>query len=247
MQTATAALPSPHVICAKFRVEGCTPSVPESNLSSSQTAPVEHWTDPWSGETIQRENEGFLWGRRESKEDMKQQRKNTAEGSDRSRGGSIPREDQHESRAQGAKNESLLSFLYDININDGAQGIWLVLDTLDEFGMYRTPLMGRGLTVLYFLSALKPLASITPMFTRQCQLFFGAQLPISGLSLFLSFFHVFTPFFPHQRSTSTTLPLPRMANGGFSARPEIGHGRPKRSHELEVVGPSRGPFLPKVP
>jgi hypothetical protein len=130
VHTATAAMPSPHVICAKFRVEACAPNVPEPQPSSSPTM-AELWNDPWSGGTIPRETDGHFWSRRESKEDIKQHRRSTVEGGDQLRSGSIPKEDQHECRPQDVKNESLW---YDINIGDGTQGTWVVLDTLDEFG-----------------------------------------------------------------------------------------------------------------
>jgi len=129
---AAAPVPSPHVVCAKFRAEGNTPSVLEPQLSSSPpTTTNEQWNDPWSGGTIPRENEGSLWGRRESKEDIKQQRRGTVEGSDRSRGNSIPKEDLFEGRTPDVKSENLW---HDMNVGDGTQGTWLVLDTLDELG-----------------------------------------------------------------------------------------------------------------
>ncbi|KAH9953794.1 hypothetical protein BC827DRAFT_1246303 [Russula dissimulans] len=128
VHAATAPLPSPHVVCAKFRAEGNTHGVPEPQLSSSPPM-NENWNDPWSGGSIPRENEGSLWGRRESKEDMKQQRKGMVESGDRSRGNSIPREDLHEGRTPDVKNETLW---YDVNVGDGTQGTWLVLDALDE-------------------------------------------------------------------------------------------------------------------
>ncbi|KAI9507885.1 hypothetical protein F5148DRAFT_48508 [Russula earlei] len=130
VHAATAPLPSPHIVCAKFRVEGCPSSVLEPQLSSSPTM-VEQWNDPWSGGTITRENDSGLWGRRESKEDIKQQRKGAIEGGDRSRcnSNSIPREDSCEGRTLDVKSESLW---YDINVGDGTQGTWLVLDTLNE-------------------------------------------------------------------------------------------------------------------
>lgn len=90
------------------------------------------WNDPWSpGATIPRETEGFLWGKRESKEDIKQQRRSTVEGNQLSKVNTIPKEDLFESRMPDGKGESLR---YDINIGDGSQGTWLVLDTLDEHG-----------------------------------------------------------------------------------------------------------------
>jgi hypothetical protein len=104
--------------------------MPEPQLSSSPTM-ADYWNDPWSGGTIPQETVGHLWSRRGSKEDFKQQRRSTVEGSDPSRGGSLPKEDHYECKPQDAKNDSLW---YDINIGDGTQGTWVVLDTLDEFG-----------------------------------------------------------------------------------------------------------------
>jgi hypothetical protein len=92
---------------------------------------TDQWNDPWSGTTIPRENEGFFWGRRESKEDIKSQRRSTVEGSQQSKVNTIPKEDLFEGRTPDPKGESLR---YDINIGDGTQGTWLVLDTLDELG-----------------------------------------------------------------------------------------------------------------
>ena len=92
---------------------------------------AEHWNDPWSGTTIPRETDGFLWGKRESKEDIKQQRRSTVEGNQQSKINTIPKEDLFESRTPDSKGENLR---YDINIGDGTQGTWLVLDTLNEFG-----------------------------------------------------------------------------------------------------------------
>ena len=95
---------------------------------------TEQWNDPWSGATIPRETretDGFLWGRRASKEDIKQQRRSTADGLQQSKVNNIPKEDLFEDRATDVKGENLR---YDINIGDGTQGTWLVLDTLDELG-----------------------------------------------------------------------------------------------------------------
>ncbi len=94
---------------------------------------AEHWNDPWSGATIPRETDGggFLWGRRESKEDIKQQRRSTVEGNQQSKANTIPKEDMTEGRTPDGKSENLR---HDINIGDGTQGTWLVLDTLDEHG-----------------------------------------------------------------------------------------------------------------
>ena len=189
---------SPHVIFAKFRVEVSSPGVPESHPTSSSPMIPELWNDPWSGGTIPQETDNHLWGRRESKEDIKQQRRNTAEGCDRSRRGSFPKEDQYECRLHCVKDESLW---FDINIGDSTQGTWVVLDTLDDFGTYiLSPPAGRSLTTT-FLSILKPSASTTPMFTGHYQLYFGAQQPTSRLGLFLTFFHLLTSIFPHQQPT----------------------------------------------
>ena len=122
-------MPSPHIVCAKFRADVSTPVFPESQPLTSPMA--EHWNDPWSGATIPRETEGFLWGKRESKEDIKQQRRSTVEGNQQSKVNTIPKEDLFEARTPDSKGESLR---YDINIGDGTQGTWLVLDTLDELG-----------------------------------------------------------------------------------------------------------------
>ena len=92
---------------------------------------AEHWNDPWSGSSIPRETNGFLWGKRESKEDIKQQRRSTAEGNQLSKVNAIAKEDLFEGRTPDSKGESLQ---YDINIGDGTQGTWLVLDTLGELG-----------------------------------------------------------------------------------------------------------------
>ena len=121
-------MPSPHIVCAKFRADVSTPVIPESQPLTSPMS--EHWNDPWSGAAIPRETEGFLWGKRESKEDIKQQRRSTVEGNQQSKGNN-PKEDLFEGRAPDSKGESLR---YDINIGDGTQGTWLVLDTLDELG-----------------------------------------------------------------------------------------------------------------
>jgi hypothetical protein len=131
VHTSAATVPSPHVICAKFRPEGCAPSAPEPQCSSSPTA--EPWNDPWSGGTIPRETDSSLWGRRESKEDMKQQRRNTAEGSEHSKGHTFSKEDTFEGRTTDVKGESLW---YNINVGHGTQGTWLILDTLDGLGTY---------------------------------------------------------------------------------------------------------------
>ena len=122
-------MPSPHVVCARFRAESHAPSAPESQSSPSPTA--EHWNDPWSGGTIPREMDGFLWGRRESKDDLKQQRRSTVEGVDPLKGHAFPKEDLFDGRTPDAKCDGLW---YDINVGDGTQGTWLVLDTLDGFG-----------------------------------------------------------------------------------------------------------------
>jgi hypothetical protein len=124
--TTTAAMPSPHIVCAKFRAEI---SSPESQPVTSPMA--EHWDDPWSGATIPRETDGFLWGKRESKEDIKQQRRSAVECNQQSKVNTIPKEDLFEGKTPDCKGESLR---YDINIGDGTQGTWLVLDTLDELG-----------------------------------------------------------------------------------------------------------------
>jgi hypothetical protein len=122
-------MPSPHIVCAKFRAEDSTPVFAESQPITSPMA--EHWNDPWSGAPIPRETDGFLWGKRESKEDIKQQRRSTVEGNQQSKVNTIPKEDYFEGRTPDSKGESLR---YDINIGDGTQGTWLVLDTLDELG-----------------------------------------------------------------------------------------------------------------
>ncbi|KAF8500374.1 hypothetical protein F5888DRAFT_1380639 [Russula emetica] len=127
VHTTTAAMSSPHIICAKFRAEVSTPAFPESQPVTSPMA--EHWNDPWSGSTIPRETDGFPWGKRESKEDIKQQRRSTVECNQQSKVNTIPKEDLFEGRTPDSKGESLR---YDINIGDGTQGTWLILDTLDE-------------------------------------------------------------------------------------------------------------------
>jgi hypothetical protein len=128
---APAAIPSPHVVCAKFCTENHAPSVPESQSSPSPTA--EHWNDPWSGGTIPRETDGHFWGRRESKDDLKQQRRSTVEGVDPIKGHVFPKEDQFEGRTPDTKCDGLW---YDMNVGEGTQGTWLVLDTLDAFGTW---------------------------------------------------------------------------------------------------------------
>ena len=132
VHTTTAATPSPHVICAKFRVDVSTPSVPEPQSVSSPIA--EQWNDPWSGATIPRETDGFHWGRRESKEDIKLQRRSTADGLQQSKLNTItiPKEDLIEGRTTDVKGKPS----YGINIGDGTQGTWLVLDTLNELGTW---------------------------------------------------------------------------------------------------------------
>jgi hypothetical protein len=151
-------MPSPHVVCAKFRVEVSTP---EPQPLSSPMA--EHWNDPWSGATIQRETEGFFWGRRESKEDIKSQRRSTVEGSQQTKVNTFPREDLFERRTSDAKGESLR---HDINVGDGTQGTWLVLDTLDELGTWSKPPASSSLMVSSSVSTLEPATCLTPMFTR---------------------------------------------------------------------------------
>ena len=128
MHTAAAAIPSPHVVCAKFRTDACATGSSEPH-SSSPTA--ELWNDPWSGGTIPREPDGHLWGRRESKEDMKQQSRSTSECGETLRGNPFPKEDLFEGRTPDVKGESLC---YDIGVGDGTRGTWLILDTLDGFG-----------------------------------------------------------------------------------------------------------------
>ena len=92
---------------------------------------AENWSNPWSGATIPRETDGFLWGKRESKEDIKQQRRSTVEGNQQSKVNTTFKEDLFEGRTPDGRGEGLRS---DINIGDGTQGTWLVLDTLDELG-----------------------------------------------------------------------------------------------------------------
>jgi hypothetical protein len=58
----------------------------------------------------------------------------------------IPKEDLLEGRTPDNKGESLR---YDINIGDGTQGTWLVLDTLDELGTYSWPLAASCLTFCF--------------------------------------------------------------------------------------------------
>jgi len=128
VHTAAAAMPSPHVVCAKFRTDVCATGGPEPH-SSSPT--VEQWSDPWSGGTFPREADGHMWGRRESKEDIKQQNRSTAECGETLRGNAFPMEDLFEGRTPDAKGESPWC---DINVGDGTQGTWLILDTLDGFG-----------------------------------------------------------------------------------------------------------------
>ena len=118
---------------------------------------AEQWNDPWSGAMIPRETEGFLWGRRESKEDIKQLRRNTAEGTQQLK---VQKEDLFEGRTPDA------SLRCDINIGDGTQGTWLVLDTLDEHGMWSVPPVSSCLTISSFLSALESFTRLSPMFTR---------------------------------------------------------------------------------
>lgn len=126
---AAAALPSPHIVCAKFREEVSTPNVPDPQLSSSPT--TEQWSDPWSGGTLPRENDGGTWGKRDSKESIKQHRGSIPE-EDKPTGCSIPREEQHEHRTPEHVNENLWN---EINAGDGSQGIWVVLDTLNELAL----------------------------------------------------------------------------------------------------------------
>ena len=64
-----------------------------------------------------------------------------------SRGSSIPREDQHEHRTPEHRSEGLLN---EINADDGTQGIWLVLDTLNEFGSWSKPSSSGCLTFSTF-------------------------------------------------------------------------------------------------
>ena len=201
-QAATAALPSPHVVCAKFRVEVSTPNVPDSQLSSSPTA--EQWSDPWSGGSLPRENDGGIWGKRDSKESIKQHRGSIPEG-DRSRGSSIPREDQHEHRAPEQRNESLWN---EINAGDSTQGIWLVLDTLNEFGTWSGPPTSWCLTSSSFVSALSPCTSATPVLPTHYQLYLDPKLPSSGLFPLLFIFFTLTSSHSLWYPATTTLPLP---------------------------------------
>lgn len=172
MHATVAATPSPHVVCAKFRVETCTPSASEPQPLSSPTA--DQWDDPWSGGTIPREADCRLWGRRESKEDIKQQRRNAGEGNERSGGNNTPKEDLNEGRMPDAKSESLW---YDINIGDGTQGTWLILDALNEFGTWLRPPADSCLTVFPFLSAFEPSACLASVFTGDDQHHFDSELP----------------------------------------------------------------------
>lgn len=127
---AAAALPSPHIVCAKFREEVPNPNVPDPQLSSSPT--TEQWSDPWSGGTLPRENDGGIRGKRDSKESIKQHRGSIPE-EDKPMGSSIPKEDQHEHRTPEHGNENLWN---EINAADGTQqGIWIVLDTLNGFAL----------------------------------------------------------------------------------------------------------------
>lgn len=129
LHTPTAAASSPHVVCAKFRAECCAPSGPEPLSSPSPT--TELWNDPWSGGTIPRETEGHLWGWRESKDDINQQRRNTADSGEPIRGHAFPKEDLPERRTPDVKDEN---FWHDLKVGNGGQGTWLILDTLDSFG-----------------------------------------------------------------------------------------------------------------
>ena len=79
------------------------------------------------------EPDGHLWGRRESKEDRKQQGRNASECDETLRGNLFPKEDSFEGRTPDVKGESLW---YDIGVGDGTQGTWLILDTLDGFGAW---------------------------------------------------------------------------------------------------------------
>ena len=136
-------MPSPHIVCAKFRADVSAPVSPESQPVTSPMA--EHWNDPWSGAAIPRETDGFPWGKRESKEDIKQQRRSTVEGNQLSRVNTIPKEDVFEGKTPDSKGESPR---YDIKIGDGTQGTCLVLDTLDGLGTWSKPLAGSCLTFL---------------------------------------------------------------------------------------------------
>lgn len=120
---------SPYIVCAKFRAEVSTPVSPESQPVTSPVA--EHWHDPWSGASIPQETDGFLWGKRESKEDIKQLQRSAVDGNQQSKANTIHKEDSFEGRTPDGKGENLR---HDSNIGDGTQGTWLVLDTLDELG-----------------------------------------------------------------------------------------------------------------
>jgi len=213
-------MPSPHIICAKFRAEVPTPLFPESQPVTSPMA--EQWNDPWSGATIPRETDGFLWVKRESKEDIKQQRRSMVEYNQQSKVNTTPKEDLSEGRTPDGKGESLR---YDINIGDGTQGTWLVLDTLDELGTDSRSLAGSCLTFLFFPSALESSTCPASMFTRHDQHYLGSRFPPSGLLLF-SILPIFPPSFSNWcLRPPIFLPLSRVAYGGFPTGTAIRLGK----------------------
>lgn len=100
-----ASLPSPHVICAKFR-----PNELEAPLSPV----LDSWTDPWTSSPI-KQNAGL---ERRSKEDIKV-RKGSSGGVGRSTEG-------------GAEVREKGSYWYDADSDQ--DGTWLILDALEEKG-----------------------------------------------------------------------------------------------------------------
>lgn len=107
-------LPSPHIICAKFR---STAQEPLSPLT-------EAWNDPWSGSPIRPEIEqaphGGPWTRG-SREDIKV-RKGSSGGATRAM----------EATAEGKDAKDSSSFWYDVDAD--SDGTWLVFDVLEDSG-----------------------------------------------------------------------------------------------------------------
>ena len=80
-------------------------------------------------------------------------------------GSGIPREDQHEHRTPEHGDENLWN---EINAGDGAQGIWVVVDTLNEFGMCSVLSTSCFLTSFSYASALTPSTSTTSILPKHC-------------------------------------------------------------------------------
>ncbi|KAI0045232.1 hypothetical protein FA95DRAFT_1607857 [Auriscalpium vulgare] len=130
---------SAYVVCAKFRTADMPPPPPNSAVDQpflskdpAASPTQDAWIDPWSGSTIPRDPEEQTtgtppqWARRGSKEDALKSRKMTAD-SDRIRSSGY---DPRDPKREGEINAE--SFWHDLNIGDGSEGIWLILDMINE-------------------------------------------------------------------------------------------------------------------